>query len=90
MLISVNLKFPCCGRQSRRFVSATLPCAKYFTVHHKQLVTSCPISHNIIVNISWNKSRTILKAKVKWLKKEAYNAWPIRYPLLTSNKTYTI
>lgn len=90
MLITINLRFPCCGKQSYRYVSVSLPCAKYFTVHHKQSVTSCPISHNIKVDIGYNKSRTKLKAKVKWLKKDAYNAWPIRYPLLTSNKTYTI
>jgi len=90
MVINIYVKFPCCGKYSYRYVKVESPCSKHFTVHHLQTAATCPISHNIKVDINWNKSKTKLKATVKWLQNDSERAWPANYPLLSNSYKPTI
>lgn len=90
MLIIAYIKFPCCKKKSYRYIDTSSPCAKHFTIQHQRTNTSCPASYNIKIDIDWNKSKTKLKAKVKWLLEDPQQPWPTKYPVLQTNKTYTI
>lgn len=80
-LVTVRLYFPCCGRQSYRYVKARGPCAKHFTVNH--LGCDSQFLWNIKINLDWNQQRTKLRASVKWLERDYSRPWPTKYPLLT-------
>jgi hypothetical protein len=90
MLINVYINFPCCNKKSYRYLNVTSPCAKHFTINHLRTHTNCQISHNIKIDVDWNKSKTKLKATVKWLNEDPNKPWPVKYPLLQTNKTLTI